>query len=169
MGFYKIIFQQSVSQQHLSYVELLEWMEAQESQNQERSRLRFEPMKFLASVSLTLLVCVPGSREADENSEVCPAKANQRLLNPPQPKKRTPRVKTATVTFAVLVRLVQLTLSFSMEARPPFFLFSCPQWTFQLLRCRLDKRTLIGVLCNKLDERDSLCPLTSQVYLEMGS
>uniref|UniRef100_A0AAQ4RIY7 F-actin monooxygenase n=1 Tax=Gasterosteus aculeatus aculeatus TaxID=481459 RepID=A0AAQ4RIY7_GASAC len=32
-----------------------------------------------------------GSREADENSEVCPAKANQRLLNPPQPKKRTPR------------------------------------------------------------------------------
>nr|XP_040018537.1 protein-methionine sulfoxide oxidase mical2b isoform X7 [Gasterosteus aculeatus aculeatus]XP_040018538.1 protein-methionine sulfoxide oxidase mical2b isoform X7 [Gasterosteus aculeatus aculeatus] len=37
-----------------------------------------------------------GSREADENSEVCPAKANQRLLNPPQPKKRTPRFIVAS-------------------------------------------------------------------------
>ncbi|KAM8893110.1 F-actin-monooxygenase mical2b-like isoform 7-T7 [Spinachia spinachia] len=32
-----------------------------------------------------------GSGEADENSEGCPAKTNDRQLNPPQPKKRTPR------------------------------------------------------------------------------
>ncbi|KAL6107293.1 mical2 [Pungitius sinensis] len=32
-----------------------------------------------------------GSRKADENSEGCPAQTNHRLLNPPQPMKRTPR------------------------------------------------------------------------------